>query len=275
MSASGKLSAPPARSGRSAFQRVAHRRVLVGEGAETGDGAGFLAGVDMRVDVLDGAAAIRRQRDPAVAHMQYAHRRAAKQVVNRSCAGVAAEAPASDVSRKVMRGLSRRSASMVIRPRRRSTRSSETLASLAVSVCTAGSLRAVLHLELAAHRDIGQEAHAHGPNEFDLASRPRRKLRGDPIPKARCVADQPGNEGDDENENRKQAEEKPFPWQLARLHAVRPTRLRCRPRRRSATSSMPPKTQEVLARLAGDSEPAARDLLGVSKAPRPRPVLCV
>jgi multidrug efflux pump subunit AcrA (membrane-fusion protein) len=40
----------------------------------------------------------------------------------------------------VTRGLSRRSASMVIRLRRRSTRSSETLASLTVSVCTAGSL---------------------------------------------------------------------------------------------------------------------------------------
>ena len=34
---------PAARRGRSAFQRVAHRRVLVGEGAETGDGSVVLA----------------------------------------------------------------------------------------------------------------------------------------------------------------------------------------------------------------------------------------
>ena len=183
----------------------------------------------MRVDVLDGAAAIRRRRDPAVAHMQYAHRRHAKQageqVLCRRCRR-------STGQRRIAQGDARLEQAERI--------DGDTAAQEIDQVerdfgfpddqrLHRRKLGAVLHLELAAHRDVRQEAHAHGANEFDFASRPRRQLRGDAIPKAGGVADQPGNEGDGENENREQANEKPFPWQLARLHAVRSTRFLAAP----------------------------------------------
>ena len=117
---------------------------------------------------------------------------------------------------------------------------------------------AVFELDPAPDRDIGQEAHPHRAGEFDLATRPGRKLGGDPVAEARRVADQPGDERDDENQNRKQAEEKPFPSQLARLHAVRPTRCGAIPKTRGCDHSCArPRPEDVLARLTGDSEPGA------------------
>ena len=196
----------------------------------------------MGVDVLDGAAAIRRQRDPAVAHMQYAHRRAAKQAGEQVLCG---RCRRSTGQRRIAQGDARLEQAERIDGDAAAQEIDQVERDFGFpdgQRLHRRKLGAVLHLELAAHRDVRQEAHAHGADEFDLASRPRRQLRGDPIPEARGVADQPGNEGDGENENREQAEEKPFPWQLARLHAVRSTRFLAAPKRGSATILMPPKT---------------------------------
>ena len=121
-----------------------------------------------------------------------------------------------------------------------------------------GQALAVFELDPAPDRDIRQEAYPHGAVEFDVAARPGRKLGGNAVAEARRVADQPGDERDDQNQNCEQAEEKPFPSQLARLHAVRPTRCGAIPKRGGCDQSYArPRPEDVLARLTGDSEPGA------------------
>ena len=74
----GRLSASPAAMGDAALQRVANRRILVDEGAETGERPGLFARVEMGVDILD-RAAVSGQFDPPFADMQHAHRGAGQE----------------------------------------------------------------------------------------------------------------------------------------------------------------------------------------------------
>src|SRR5262249_30228281 len=62
------------------LQRVANRHILVGEGAEAGNYSGVLAGIDMHVEVLDGAEIRTAKRDSAVANVQLAHWRSTEQI---------------------------------------------------------------------------------------------------------------------------------------------------------------------------------------------------
>src|SRR4249920_1084752 len=185
-------------------------------------------------------------------------------LVNRSCAGVAAEAPAS-VSRKVMRGFSRRSASMVMRPRKRSTRSSETLASLTISVCTAGSLVLSCTSSWPRTETSGKKRTRTGPVNLTLPPVHADSSEATRSPKREVSPISQGMRAMPKIRTASRPTRSHFhgSW-LGFMPSDPPVSLLPQKRKRDHFLCRP-SPQEVLARLAGDSEPAAPDLLSDRK----------
>ena len=100
---------------------------------------------------------------------------------------------------------------------------------------------------------------AKGTTQPDLAARPGGKSGSDPVMELRGGANFPGQQGDARKKERNKAEEKPFPRELARLHAdpIHPSDVA----RDEATLIRPPRPRVFLTRLAPYGEPNSRIFL--------------
>ena len=179
----------------------------------------------MRVDLLDGAATLAGKHDPAFAHMQHAHRRAAEQRGEQGL-GVGRR-------RRCHRGVAQGDVRLQQPQRIDGDAAAQKIDEVEGDFGFSRGKRlhrgqplAVFELDPAPDRDIGQKAHPHGAGEFDLATRPGRKLGGDPVAEARRVADQPGDERDAFNfgidASASVGARQPHPWPLAVVNSTPP-----------------------------------------------------
>ena len=123
-----------------------------------------------------------------------------------------------------------------------------------------GQARGVGQLERAFDGDRGEIMHPERSGQPDLSAGPGGERGGDPIMQLRLGADFPRQKGDAQEKEPDEAEQKPLPRQLARLHADLSTRFR---RRRSkAAQSNRHETRLFIARLAPRGEPNSRIFLG-------------
>ena len=118
--------------------------------------------------------------------------------------------------------------------------------------------RGVGELEPALDGDVGEVMDAQRPGELDLAAGPGRQGIGDAGGQARRIAEVPRQDRKAGKEKGNEAEQKPFPRDLARLHAVPTHPFRRKPMQAWAPPVFDcPLDPAFLARLGRDSEPNA------------------
>ena len=180
-----------------------------------------------------------------------------RSVVNKVCGAFAGAAAAVALSRKVICGLSKRSASMVTRPRNKSTKSSETLASLATSVCTAGKRLLSLISSWPRTETSGRNLTRTGPVNLTSPPVQAESSAATRSPKRDVSPISQGMSAITKIRTASRPKRSHFhrSW-LGFMPSTHPLRRRPQMRDRGPFRARP-KPEDVLARLTGDSEPGA------------------
>ena len=213
--------------GRAAIEREAHGLVAQHEGAEARHRSGAGACVEAGIDLLDRFGAGRsRQVEGAVAQAKHADRRACQQVGHLCLYRLVG--PHDERGHLLQRDLGLQHPQGVDpdATERELDQVDRDLGVLDADGFHQRQPRGVGQLEPALDGDVGEVMYAQRPGELHLTPRPSRQGIGHARSQLRRIGKHPRQYRETGDEKGNEAEQKPFPRDLARLHPVPTTRSR-------------------------------------------------